>query len=67
MDTVVRIFAGIADAQDCAVELSHHTRKLLAGSTADYALDDMRGASALKDAMRAVRMLNLMTKRTRRG
>ena len=67
MDTVVRIFAGIADAQDCAVELSHHTRKLLAGSTADYALDDMRGASALKDAMRAVRMLNLMTKADAEG
>ena len=67
MDTVVRIFAGIADAQNCAVELSHHTRKLLAGSTADYALDDMRGASALKDAMRAVRMLNLMTKTDAEG
>jgi hypothetical protein len=67
MDTVVRIFAGIADQQNCAVELSHHTRKLLAGSTADYALDDMRGASALKDAMRAVRMLNLMTKADAEG
>ena len=67
MDTVVRIFAGIADTQDCAIELSHHTRKLLAGSTADYALDDMRGASALKDAMRAVRMLNLMTKTDAEG
>ena len=67
MDTVVRIFAGIADTQDCAIELSHHTRKLLAGSTADYAVDDMRGASALKDAMRAVRMLNLMTKTDAEG
>ena len=27
MDTVVR-FASIADAQDCAIELAHHTRKL---------------------------------------
>jgi hypothetical protein len=67
MDTVVRIFAGIADTQDYAIELSHHTRKLLAGSTADYAVDDMRGASALKDAMRAVRMLNLMTKTDAEG
>jgi RecA-family ATPase len=48
MDTVVRIFATIADAQDCSVELAHHTRKLLAGSTADYVVDDMRGASAIK-------------------
>jgi RecA-family ATPase len=62
MDTVVRIFASITDTQDCAIELSHHTRKLLAGSTADYAVDDMRGAGSMKDAMRAVRMLNLMTK-----
>jgi RecA-family ATPase len=61
MDTVVRIFAGIADQQNCAIELSHHTRKLMAGSTADYSVDDMRGAGAVKDAMRAVRMLNRMT------
>ena len=61
MDTVVRIFATIADAQDCSVELAHHTRKLLAGSTADYVVDDMRGASAIKDAVRAARMLNQMT------
>jgi AAA domain len=62
MDTVVRIFANIADNMNCGVELSHHTRKLLAGSTADYAVDDMRGAGSLKDAMRAVRMLNFMQK-----
>jgi RecA-family ATPase len=62
MDTVVRIFASITDTQDCAIELSHHTRKLLAGSSADYVVDDMRGAGSMKDAMRAVRMLNLMTK-----
>jgi RecA-family ATPase len=62
MDTVIRIFASIADTQDCAIELSHHTRKLLAGSTADYTVDDMRGAGSLKDAMRAVRMLNFMPK-----
>ena len=27
MDTVVRLFAAIADEQDCAFELEHHTRK----------------------------------------
>jgi RecA-family ATPase len=62
MDTVIRIFASLADTQNCAIELSHHTRKLLAGSTADYTVDDMRGAGSLKDAMRAVRMLNFMPK-----
>jgi hypothetical protein len=57
MDTVVRIFAAIADAQTCSIELAHHTRKQLAGSTADYGVDDMRGASSVKDAVRAARML----------
>src|SRR5262249_16738161 len=63
MDTVVRIFAKMADTQNCAIELSHHTRKLLPGSTEDYSVDDMRGAGSLKDAMRAVRMLNFMSRR----
>jgi AAA domain len=62
MDTVVRIFAKMADSQNCAIELSHHTRKLLPGSTEDYSVDDMRGAGSLKDAMRAIRMLNFMSK-----
>jgi RecA-family ATPase len=62
MDAVVRIFAKLADAQNCAIELSHHTRKLLPGSNDDYGIDDMRGAGSLKDAMRAVRMLNFMSK-----
>ena len=60
MDAVVRIFAGIADAQDCAIELAHHTRKLAPGIT-DYVANDIRGASAIKDAVRAARMLNQMT------
>jgi RecA-family ATPase len=67
MDTVVRIFAKMADTQNCAIELSHHTRKLLPGSTEDYSVDDMRGAGSLKDAMRAVRMLNFMSKADAEG
>jgi hypothetical protein len=64
MDTVIRIFAGIADSEQCSVELAHHTRKLPAGTTpTDYSGDDMRGASAIKDAVRAARMLNHMTSR----
>jgi RecA-family ATPase len=62
MDTVIRIFASISDTQNCAIELSHHTRKLAPGSSEDYGIDDMRGAGSLKDAMRAVRMLNFMPK-----
>jgi RecA-family ATPase len=62
MDSVIRIFTKIADAQNCAIDLSHHTRKLAPGaSTEDYTIDDMRGARAISDAMRAVRMLNFMS------
>src|SRR6516164_739951 len=60
MDQVIRIFTRLADTQNCAIDLSHHTRKLAPGSADDYGIDDMRGAGAVKDAMRAVRMLNVM-------
>jgi RecA-family ATPase len=63
MDGVVRIFAKIADIQNCAIDLSHHTRKPPSGAgPADLDLDDMRGAKAISDAMRAVRILNYMSK-----
>src|SRR5262249_5366003 len=62
MDQVVRIFTRMADTQNCAIDLSHHTRKLAPGSNNDdVTVDDMRGAGAVKDAMRAVRMLNVMS------
>jgi RecA-family ATPase len=62
MDQVIRIFTRIADGQNCAIDLSHHTRKLAPGSgNDDVTIDDMRGAGAIKDAMRAVRMLNVMS------
>src|SRR6516165_5211879 len=61
MDQVIRIFTRLADSRNCAIDLSHHTRKLAPGSSDDVTIDDMRGAGAVKDAMRAVRMLNIMT------
>jgi RecA-family ATPase len=62
MDGVIRIFTRMADTRNCAIDLSHHTRKLAPGaSTEDYTIDDMRGARAISDAMRAVRLLNFMT------
>jgi RecA-family ATPase len=62
MDQVIRIFTRMADTQNCAIDLSHHTRKLAPGSGSDdLTIDDMRGAGAVKDAMRAVRMLNVMS------
>jgi hypothetical protein len=60
MDRVVRIFAGISDNQNCSIDLSHHTRKPPPGAVEDYGIDDMRGAGATKDAMRLVRILNVM-------
>ena len=32
MDQVIRIFTRIADTQNCAIDLSHHTRKLAPGA-----------------------------------
>ena len=61
MDQVIRIFTRLADSRNCALDLSHHTRKLAPGSSDDVTIDDMRGAGAVKDAMRAVRMLNVMS------
>jgi RecA-family ATPase len=63
MDAVVRIFSKIADTQNCAIDLSHHTRKPPPGGvSADLDLDDSRGAKAITDAMRAVRILNHMSR-----
>jgi len=68
MDRVVRIFAGIADEMDCAIDLSHHTRKGPAGlGESDYAIEDMRGAVAVRDALRAVRILNFLSKADAEG
>lgn len=61
MDAVIRTFARVADVQDCAIGLAHHTRKQAPGAGGDYGVDDMRGASAVRDAVRAARMLNQMT------
>jgi len=62
MDGVVRIFTKISDDQNCAIDLSHHTRKLPPGSNGvDVDIDDMRGAKAVSDAMRMVRILNIMS------
>jgi AAA domain len=60
MDVVIRIFAKLADACGCSVDISHHTRKLAAGSF-DHTVDDARGASSVRDAVRMLRILNIMS------
>ena len=57
MNEIIHLVSGIASSTDCAAELCHHTRKLVAGSD-EYSMDDGRGASAIRDAVRASRILN---------
>jgi hypothetical protein len=60
MDAVVRIFSRMSDVCNCAIDLSQHTRKLPPG-TEGHTADDARGASAVHDAVRAQRVLNIMS------
>jgi hypothetical protein len=58
MDAVATVFADIADAANCAVELAQHSRKT---GGADVNIEDMRGGSALAAAVRMARALNRIT------
>jgi hypothetical protein len=60
MDQVIRVFTKIADTCNCSILLTHHTRKLYGGETA-HSTDDARGASAIRDAVRSMRVLNVMS------
>ena len=63
MDSVIRIFGGIADENDCAIDLTHHVRKPIAGQGSDYDVHDIRGVAAITDAVRAARVLNRMNEK----
>ena len=63
MDAVVRLFAGIGDENDAAIEIAHHVRKPAAGAAADYDVHDIRGVAAITDAVRAARVLNRMNEK----
>jgi RecA-family ATPase len=58
MDTVVKAFALVADRTNCAIDQVHHSRKLN-GAAAD--IDAARGGSAIAGAVRAARVLNVMS------
>jgi hypothetical protein len=60
IEEVVRVWAHIADVTMAAVELVHHVRKLSPGQ--EITADDARGARALVDKARSVRLLSAMTK-----
>ncbi len=57
VDMVVKAWAAIASACNCAIELVHHARK---GNGNETTVDDGRGASALIGAVRSARVLNRM-------
>ena len=61
MDQVVREFARIANATDCATEIVHHTRKPAPGQE-ELGVVDSRGAGAIINAVRSARVLNTMSK-----
>jgi len=60
INAVAETWAEIADATGSAVELVHHIRKTGGNETS---ADDARGAVALTDAARAVRVINRMTEK----
>ena len=61
MEQVVSEFARIAEATGSCVELVHHTRKRQGGTGGELTDEDSRGASAIGNAARSVRVLNRLT------
>jgi hypothetical protein len=57
---IEKVWAGIAERQNCAAGLVHHVRK--GSSRNSYTVEDARGAGALINSCRNVRVLNTMTK-----
>lgn len=58
IERVVKLWAQIADATNCAVNLVHHSRKT---NGAEVTVEDGRGAVALLAAARSARALNQMS------
>jgi hypothetical protein len=66
IDAIVKRLARIAgggDGSPKAIELVHHARKPAQGGNVEINAADARGASALSDGVRSLRMLNRMTER----
>jgi hypothetical protein len=55
-------FGEIATRANCCIELSQHTRKPSQAQQGELTADDARGAGAIVNAARSVRVLNRMTK-----
>jgi hypothetical protein len=61
IELVARKLNDIAEAADCSIEAPQHIRKASNLGRAEVTVDDGRGAGALKDAARCVRVINRMT------
>jgi AAA domain-containing protein/bifunctional DNA primase/polymerase-like protein len=60
-EVIKQAFEPIAITTNCCVELSQHTRKSAASQQGEIGVDDSRGAGAITNAARSVRVLNRMT------
>ncbi|HEY1474030.1 MAG TPA: AAA family ATPase [Pseudolabrys sp.] len=58
IDRVAKAWAHIAEVANCSIMLAHHTRKT---GGVNVTTEDARGASALRDAVRTARTLNVMS------
>lgn len=58
IDRVAKLWRGIAEECNCAIELVHHAKKV---GDKEVEAEDSRGASALLAAARSVRSVNKMT------
>lgn len=61
IDMVVKEWGKVADRGNCAVELIHHTRKMI-GVESEVTTESSRGGKAMTDACRSVRAINRMSK-----
>jgi hypothetical protein len=66
IDAVAKAWGRIAGETNCGIDLSHHTRKGAHGQF-EHAVEDARGAKALIDAARSVRVLNQMSEEEARN
>jgi hypothetical protein len=64
IELVAHAWRSIAEETRTAIELAHHHRKPAPGSESSG--DEMRGASALRDAVRAARTIGVMSKKDAR-
>jgi hypothetical protein len=63
IDAIVKRLGRLASERQKAIELVHHARKPAQGGNPEVGAADARGASALADGVRSLRMLNRMTER----